>query len=85
MLADGAFDANASAVAVLVTVVVAAAAVAVMVTVASFVWLGEVEPDVRLKITRPTSIGNGEVLPLVAVMHVLLDWLPWPQQKRVGS
>ena len=64
--------------------IVVAVAVAVMVTVASFVLLGNVEPDVRLKMTSPTSIGNGAVLPLVAVLQVLLNGLPWLQQNKVG-
>lgn len=77
-------DANLSTVDVAVTVVVAAVVVAVIVTVVSFVILGNVEPDVRLKITSPASMENGAVLPLVAVLHVLLDGLPWLQQNRVG-
>lgn len=77
-------DANAGTVAEAVTVVGVAAAVAVTVTVASFVSLGDVEPDVRLKITSPTSIGNGAVLPLVALLQVLLNGLPWLQQNKVG-
>ncbi len=57
-------------------------AVAVTVTVAVFVVLGDVEPDVRLKITSPASMKKGAVLPLLAVKHVLLNGLTWLQQDR---
>ena len=57
-------------------------AVAVTVTVAVFVLLGDVEPDVRLKTTSPASMKKGAVLPLLAVMHVLLNGLTWLQQDR---
>lgn len=53
---------------------------AVTINVAVSVLLGDVEPDVRLKMTCPASTENGAVLPLVAVRHVLLDWLPGLQQ-----
>lgn len=64
-----------------VAVTVIGAAVAVIVTGATFVLLGDVEPDVRLKITSPALMKNGDVLPLVATLQVLLDGSAWPQQK----
>ena len=63
-----------------VAVTVIGAAVAVIVTGATFVLLGDVEPDVRLKITSPALMKNGDVLPLVATLQVLLDGSAWPQQ-----
>lgn len=45
----------------------------VAVTAVVSVLLGDVEPDVRLKITCPAGIQNGAVLSLVAVMHVPLE------------
>lgn len=68
---------DASVVAVVVTV-----AVAVIVTVASFVLLGDVEPDVRLKITSPAGMPKGDVLPLVAIMQVSLEGSTWLQQNK---
>ena len=58
------------------------AAVTVAVTVPGVfsVILGDVEPDVRLKITSPASIKNGLVLPLVDMEHELLLAKPGPQQ-----
>ena len=48
--------------------------VAVVLTVieAAFVVLGDVEPDVGLNITGPASIENGDVLPLVRLMQLLV-------------
>ena len=66
-------DVAAFAVAVAVTVVVT-------VTGVVSVLLGDVEPDVRLKITDPASTKIGAVLPFVAVIHVLLYALPGLQQ-----
>ena len=60
-------------------------AVAVTVIEAMFVLLGDVEPDVRLKITGPSSIENGVVLPLVLLKQVLVDGSAWPQQNRFLS
>ena len=37
------------------------------------VLLGDVEPDVRLKITNPESMENGELLPFVLNEQVLLE------------
>ena len=54
------------------------------VTVAISVLLGEMEPDVRLNITRPAGTGNGSVVPPVLLMHALVDELPGPQQKDVA-
>ena len=54
--------------------------VAVTVTGVVSVSLGDVEPDVRLNITRPASMKNGVVLPLVGFEHVLLLAKPGPQQ-----
>lgn len=80
MRMEGELDANADAVAVVVTVIWAAVAEAVRVTGSGFVLLGDVEPDVRLKITSPASIKNGDVVPLVAFKQVLLEGSTWPQQ-----
>lgn len=74
---EGQFDADANAAAEAVPV-----APAVTVTVAVFVLLGDVDPDVRLKITRPALTGKGTLLPLVGMRHVLLDGLDWLQQNR---
>lgn len=54
----------------------------VTVTVAMSVWLGEVEPDVLLNMTRPAGTWNGVWLPCVLSIHSLVDELPGPQQKR---
>ena len=54
-------------------------------TVVVSLLLGEMEPDVRLKITFPACTGNGAVLPSVLRMHVLVDELPAPQQKDESS
>lgn len=59
--------------------------VAVIVIGATFVLFGDVEPDVRLKITCPASTGNGAWLPLVEVMHVLLYGSPALQQNKNSS
>ena len=75
LLAERELDSNAGADAVAVTV-------AVIVTGVVFVLLGDVEPDVRLKITFPASIGNGAVLPLVAIWHELLFASPALQQNN---
>lgn len=39
--------------------------------VAVSLLLGEMEPDVRLKMTLPATRGNGVVLPRVLEIHVL--------------
>ena len=54
-------------------------------TVVMSLLLGQVEPDVRLKITLPASTGNGAVLPRVLVVHALVDVLNDPQQKEKPS
>lgn len=54
-------------------------------TVVVSLLLGEMEPDVRLKITFPACTGNGAVLPSVLLMHALVDELPAPQQKDESS
>ena len=59
--------------------------VAVTVTEVVSVSLGDVEPEVRLKITSPASIKNGAVLPLVGSKHVLLFAKPGPQQNTGWS
>ena len=61
--------------------VVDGAAVDESVTVVVSLLLGEMEPDVRLKITLPACTLNGAELPPVLLMHVLVDELPGPQQK----
>ena len=58
------------------------AAAAVTVTVAVAVLLGDVEPDVRLKITWPALRGKGVLLPFVGRRQVLLMGSGWLQQKR---
>ena len=67
LLAERAFGADTIDVAV-------AVAITVVVTVTEVVsaLLGEVEPEVRLKMTDPASTKIGAVLPFVAVSHVLL-------------
>ena len=54
--------------------------VAVTVTGVVSVSLGDVEPDVRLKITSPALMKNVAVLPLVGFKHVLLFAKPTPQR-----
>ena len=54
--------------------------VAVTVTGVLSVSLGDVEPDVRLKITSPALIKNVALPPLVGCKHVLLFANPTPQQ-----
>ena len=77
---DG-LDANANVAAVVVAVVVALAVIVVLTVVLTvFVMLGDVEPDVRLKITNPASTENGSLLPLVATQHDWLPMIPWSQQ-----
>lgn len=58
------------------------AVVTVAVTVIGVVSvsLGDVEPDVRLKITSPALMKNVAVLPLLGFEHVLLFAKPGPQQ-----
>ena len=56
--------------------------VAVTVTGVVSVSLGDVEPDVRLKITSPALMKNDAVLPLVGFKHVLLFAKPTPQQNN---
>lgn len=54
--------------------------------VAVSLLLGEMEPDVRLKMTLPACRGNGAILPRVAELHVLvLDELSGPQQNDTAS
>ena len=63
------------------------AAADVTVTVAMVVvslLLGEMDPDVRLKMTLPATRGNGVILPRVLNLHVL-DELSGPQQKELPS
>ena len=50
----------------------AAVTVDVVMIVAVSVLLGAVEPDVRLKITSPASMKNGDELPRVLIKQVLL-------------
>ena len=56
----------------------------VTVTVVVSLALGEVEPDVRLKMTLPAARGNGAILPFVLREHVLCE-LSDPQQKDEPS
>ena len=91
---DEGFDAVAVALSVTVAIAVvvavlldltmtgAAATVDVIITVAVSVLSGDVEPDVRLKITSPASIKNGDELPLVLVRQVLLNGFTLPQQNN---
>ena len=79
-------EVDAGAVATAETVVVIVIGTVVVIVIgATFVLLGDVEPDVRLKITCPASSGNGAWLPLVELMHVLLYGLPGLQQNRNSS
>ena len=73
------FEGDASAAVEAVAVVVAAA---VMVTVSVLVLLGDVDPDVRLKITWPALRGKGALLPFVGMRQVLLNGSDWLQQNR---
>lgn len=57
----------------------------VIVTVTVSLILGEVEPEVRLYIINPASMGNGAGLPLVLWIQSLVDKLPGPQQKDLPS
>ena len=59
-------------------------AVDVTVTVVVSLSLGEMDPDVLLKITLPARRGNGVLLPLVVWLHVS-DELGGPQQKYLES
>ena len=52
----------------------------VIVTMDVSLTLGEVEPDVLLKITLPTFTGNGSRLPRVLCLHLPDEQLPGPQQ-----
>lgn len=45
----------------------------------------DVEPDVGLNITAPASIENGDVLPLVRLMQLLVPGSDGPQQKKLWS
>ena len=56
----------------------------VIVTVVVSLTLGEMDPDVLLKITLPDTSNNGVLLPRVAWLHVW-DELSGPQQKEVES
>ena len=47
-------------------------AVVLTVTEAAFVVLWDIEPDVDLNITGPPSIENGDVLPLLLLMQLLV-------------
>ena len=58
-------------------------AVDVTVTVVVSLSLGEMDPDVLLKITLPATRGNGVLLPRVVWLHVS-DELGGPQQKELG-
>lgn len=58
-------------------------AVAVVVTEAVFVLVDNVQADVRLNITGPSSIENGDLLPFVLLIQVLFDESAWPQQNRL--
>ena len=58
--------------------------VAVTITEVVSVLLGDVEPDVRLKITSPALMKNDALLPLEGFTHVLLFAKPPPQQ-NLGS
>lgn len=75
-------DDVAVAIAVTVDVTINEAVVAVDVTtiVAVSVLLGDVDPDVRLLITSPAPIENGDELPLVLTRQVLLNGFMLPQQ-----
>lgn len=55
-------------------------AVDVTVTVVVSLLLGEMDPDVLLKMTLPAVRGNGVLLPRVVWLHVS-DELSGPQQK----
>ena len=86
---DEGLDAAAFAVAVAVKVAVVVAAdttvsqaMELTVTVVVSVLLGDVEPDVRLKITAPASMKNGEKLPLLPNKQVLLNGFMLPQQNK---
>ena len=74
------------AVVVVVTVTLrltgAAVVVVVTMTVAVSVLLGDVEPDVRLKMTSPASMKNGVELPLVLFKQVLVNGFMLPQQNK---
>ena len=76
---EGQFNGDASAAEEAVAVIVAAA---LTVTVSVFVLLGDVDPDVRLKITCPALTGKGLLLPLVGMRQVLLNGSDWLQQNR---
>ena len=57
-------------------------AVDVTVTVVVSLLLGEMDPDVLLKMTLPASRGKGALLPRVVWLHVSMsDELGSPQQK----
>ena len=84
VLKEDELDGDANLAAVVVAVVVAVAmTVAVTVVLTVFVMLGDVEPDVRLKITNPASTKNGSLLPLVATQHDWLPMIPWSQQNLI--
>ena len=59
-------------------------AVDVTVTVVVSLSLGEMDPDVLLKITLPATRGNGVLLPRVVWLQVS-DELSGPQQKDFPS
>lgn len=71
---------SAFAVAVTVTVIGAADAVGETVRNSSYVLLGDVEPEVRLKMTLPAGTRNGAELPLVLFKQVSLSRSTEPQQ-----
>lgn len=60
--------------------VAVAVTVDVTIIVAVSVLLGDVDPDVRLLITSPAPIENGDELPLVLTRQVLLNGFMLPQQ-----
>ena len=66
-----------------VTVAVAVTVVVVVAEMVSVLLLGDVEPDVRLYITSPAGMENGEWLPLVLNLQVVLEVSDSPQQNMV--
>ncbi len=77
---DGDGDADAGAG---ITAAGLGVAVAVVVTEAVFVVVEKLQADVRLKITGPSPIENGDLLPFVLLIQVLSDESAWPQQNRL--
>ena len=58
---------------------------AVTVMVVGWVLLGDVEPDVLLKMTKPASMPKGAVLPLVPDVQAFVVELNWSQQNKAGG